>query len=299
MFRAPGMALAARAFMLATLVHVIASHAISILMLSVGLQTDRGLVHELPARWRILARALAVIWLAVPLVALLVVTILRLPPIAATVLLVVAIAPGMPLVMRSARKAHGDPRLALLVLISTALTAVVMVPLWGWVLHRVTGYDLEVSSGTIARLMLVGLVLPFMIGRLIRTVSPRIAVPLAKLAAALFAIVAVVFVVAMLASVGGVLRDVDPRVLIGVVLFTVVDVALGWWAGGPDRSSRIAVSFAAALGNPALAVMLVAHAQPDQRALPLIVTYILLRGLILLPFQLWIRRGRPMVPATA
>lgn len=297
MFRAAGTALAPARLMLATILHLIASHAISILMLSVGLQTDRALVHELPARRQTLLRALGVIWFAVPLVALVVVTVLRLPPIAATVMLVVAIAPGMPLIMRSARKAHGDPRLALMVLIATALTAIVMVPLWGWVLHRITGYHLQISVASVARLMLFGLVLPFLAGRLLRLGAPRIAAPLAKVCNAVFAIVVVLFVIAMLARAGSVLRELSPRVLVAILLFTVIDVALGWWAGGPDRSSRIAVSLAAALGNPALAIMLVAFAQPDQRALPLVATYILLRTIAMIPFQLWVRRGRPMAPA--
>ena len=81
--------------MLATITHFLATHFLAMLMLSVGLRTDRALFHELRARGPLLARALVIVWLIVPMLALTVLYALRPPQFVAITLMVMAICPAL------------------------------------------------------------------------------------------------------------------------------------------------------------------------------------------------------------
>src|SRR5262245_60572241 len=108
--------------MLATIAHFLAGYgAIGMLMLTAGLRTDRALVRDLGVRWRRVMRALALVWVVVPLFALGVLYVLRPSQMGAITLMVMAICPGVPLVVLRAQRAQGHPRTTLLLLILTAV----------------------------------------------------------------------------------------------------------------------------------------------------------------------------------
>jgi len=275
--------------MLSTISHFLAGHAVAALMLSVGLQTDRTIFHDLSTRWKVLARALAVVWIGVPLLALLAVTVFRPGVAGMATLLVVAICPGVPLVLRKSRKAHGDPDLSLLVLIATALTAIVMVPLWATVLARITPFELAISPIAVAGVLLPTVLIPFVIGRIVNRLSPRVAAPLARFFSIVFVVGIAIVIVPVLIKGIPILRQLTLRGLAAVVFVALGAATMGYLAGR-RREERISLGYAAALGNPALALAVAAYSFPNANALALVAAYVLLRVVALLPFQLWLKR---------
>lgn len=276
--------------MLSTILHFLAAHAIVALMLSVGLQTDHSVFRELAARWKLVARALAVVWIGVPLLALIMIGLFQPHPIGAATMLVMAISPGVPLVLPNARKAHGDYETALLVLISTAITALVMVPLWSAILDRVTPLRLPIAPIDVAVTLIPTLLIPFAVGRITTDLSPRLAGKLARVFTILFIVGFVLLILGMLAKSLPMLRHLSLRGLVAVVLLTLGSAAMGYAAGGPRPGARISIAFASALGNPALAIAIATRSYPERAALPLIGAYLVLRTLSLIPFRLWLAR---------
>jgi len=287
--------------MLQTLIKFLATNAISAFMLSVGLRTDTALVTDLKHRWSLLLRALAVVWLGVPLLVIVAVWLLRVPPLGTATLLLMAICPGVPLVVISTRRASGSSRTALLVLLATVITAPVMVPLWAAVIARISRFAFVVDAVTVLRVVIPGVILPFVIGRIINLVSQRAAVLLAKLAIIVFVAgiapaIAVLVVKAIPVLVAGSLQ-----VFVALVVVTLGAAVLGYAAGGPHAPDRTALGYAAALGNPALALAIAGRTVPTAEPLPLVAAYVLVRALTLVPFGLWTRRrgsrgGAPQVP---
>ena len=266
---------------MATLAHFLAAHAIALMMLSVGLRTDHAVVRDLKTRWPLLLRALAAVWIAVPLFALLVVRVVRPDPASAAVLVIMAICPGVPFVLFRSKRARGDPRTSLLVLIGTALTACVAVPIWSVVLA------LPVRPLEAARVVLTMVLLPFAIGRGVNEVAHRAAAPLAAVVHWLFVAGLVLLALGALKLGAPAVREVDGRDVIAALLIPLGAVAIGALAAWGPRPERISVGFAAALGNTALAIAVVANAPA---AVSLVIAFVVLRVLALIvPMQIFRR----------
>jgi len=294
--------------MLETVARFVAAHALAMLMLSVGLRTRTSLVRDISDRWRVLARALLVVWIAVPLLAVAVVLTVRPPPVEAGTLVVLAICPGVPMVMRKAKTKYGDERTSLLVLISTALAALVMVPMWAAVLTRVTPLELSFRLRDVAAVLLPTVFVPYAIGRIIVDVSPRVAAKLAKIAQALFVAGVVVVLAVVVAKMVPALRDLGVRAFVAAFLIPFGAAVLGYVVTPGSLDDRVSVTYASALGNPALALGVLGHSYKDLQVLPLVFAFVLVRAIALIPFNLWFKhrhredeprtiRPKPLVPA--
>jgi BASS family bile acid:Na+ symporter len=276
--------------MLRTLLMFIAAHSIAALMLSAGLLTDHAVFRELVTRWKLVVRALAVVWIGVPILAVIVVEVLHMRSVATATLLVVAICPGVPMVLESSKLAHGDRDTTLLVLITTAIAALVMVPLWTAILARATPLELSISPRAVALVLVPNVLFPFAVGRIVSLVFPRIARPLGRACSIVFFVGIAIFVVVIVIKGVPVLRQINVRGVAGVVIVTLGAAIMGYFAGRPRPEDRVSVAFAAALGNPMLATAVVAPIFPSAEALPIIAAYLLLRTATLIPFNLWLRR---------
>lgn len=277
--------------MLASAAEFLAKHAIVMLMLSVGLRTNRRLLRDMVIRRRFVARALAVIWIAVPLLAILVVYAVRPTPIAAVALGVMAVCPGVPLVVRKVKHAHGDPDSTVLILLTTALTAMVMIPLWAWVLGRFTPLELDMRPRYVADVLVPLILLPFAVGRLTNELAPRVAPVLAKISDILFYAGFALIVVGVLTKHLLAFHDLAPRDFLAAVLIPLGAAVLGYVAGAARPEQRVSIAYAAALGNPMLAITALAHTEQGHhvRAIPIVLAFLVIRALALIPFTFWVK----------
>ncbi len=270
----------------------LAKHAIAALMFATGLVTTTAIARHVRERWPLLLRALLVVWVVVPLATLAIVTVLRAPPIATIALLLVAICPGVPLVLRSTGKAEGSTETALMVLLATAITAPLLIPLWAAILARVTPYVFAVDAGVVLRVIVPVVLVPFLLGRIIQAISQPVAGVLAKVANALFIAGILVAVIGIVARARGLIVQTSLIAYVALAAVTLASAALGYLAGGPRREDRTALTYAAALGNPALALAIVSHTAPSAQALPVLGLLVLVRAIVLVPVGLWLRAPR-------
>ncbi len=268
----------------------LAVHAIALLMLAVGLRTPSAIVADIAGRWRTLMRALAVVWIAVPLLALLVVYALQPPPSAAATLIVMAICPGVPLVLGKSKRARGDATMSLLVLVATAITALVLVPLWAVVLTYVTSLELTFAMKDAAAVLVPNVVLPFAVGRVIREAVPRVAHAAEVIAQLLFFTGIAILVLFALARSGSALHMLTARDVAAAALISIGAGALGYVVAPNVPAARVSLTYAAALGNPALALSVMMLSYRHVKVVPLVLAFVLVRAVALLPFSLLFRR---------
>ena len=260
------------------------------LMLAVGLLTTPRALRALGRRWELALRELVVVWIAVPLLALLVTAVFRTPPIATGMLLIMAACPGVPLLVMAVRRHGGDVDTALLVLLATSLSALVMVPVWVAILSRIRHVDFAMPVSGVLAVLLRNVLLPFLAGMIVRAVtSARSARRLARIAMALFAVGTAVLVIALFSKGIPVLREATPRAFVAMIVMTFAAASIGFFAGGPRFEDRTTLAYASALGNPALAIAVVARNAPDAPALALVAGYVIVRTLTLVPFGVWLR----------
>jgi BASS family bile acid:Na+ symporter len=270
-------------------------------LLAVGLQTrfaDLGAVFRRP---RMLLRALLVIDVIVPLLAILLVKAVPAEPQNAGVILLFAICPGVALLPFMVGKKGGRvPTAVGLLLVLTAL-APITVPLWIAILNQVFTARFQVDTGHLVAKLVPTLLLPLALGMAVRQLAPRIGDRLARWVN-WFVIAAIVVAVVVLLAVGGrLLLQIRPLGALGLLVVIEAGMFLGHWAGGPDLADRRAVAMASVLGNPALVMLIVKESYPEVQVAALVGAYVILRVVLMLPYNLWVKRKgrseRPAVPS--
>jgi hypothetical protein len=86
-----------------------------------------------------------------------------------------------------------------------------------------------------------------------------------------------------------VLSRVPPAAVVATIIITAGDAALGFWAARPDLAEQKAIAAAAALGNPALALVVVEVIYHEIQAAALVSVYVVLRTIVILPLVWWLR----------
>ncbi len=278
--------------MLASIGHFLASHAIALFMLSVGLRTGHVILREMVTTRRTMTlRALAAVWIGVPLLTLALLYVLRPGPLDAATLMVMAICPGVPLLLRKSDKAHGDRDTALIVLIAALLTAVVLTPAWAALLRQFTPLHLVVAPRDELAVVLPKVLLPFALGRIVHHLAPRLAAPLAKVANALFLVGVAAILIAVIVKRPISLSDLSGRGAIAAFLIALGSALLGYMSTRGPIGERSAIAFAGAFGNPMLALTILAQSYSFE-AFSLIGIYIVIRTLAFVPFSLWLNHER-------
>lgn len=276
--------------MLRTVVTFLAGHLVFLLMLSVGLQVGLRDLGDLRRRPGLYLRAIAIIELAVPLLAMAVVALLRPGRLAAGALLLLSVCPGVALLTHSARKKGGSLVTALNLLLVLSLLAALTVPAWLSVLSGIYDRPVLVSSGQVFSTVVPRVLLPLALGMVVHALAPKLAPTLGRLANAAFVVALLVVALVLLVKAGPALRQLSVRTLLAVLVLVTGSALLGHAVGGPRPEDRITVGLAAVLGNPALALAIVKENLPGSPALAVVAAYVLLRAVALLPYLRWASR---------
>ncbi len=242
-------------------------HLVSVLMLAVGLAMTPRMLREATHHVPVIARSLAVLLAGVPMIALAVVTALRLEPGMAMLIPVAAVCAGT---------AFSPRRDQLILPVILALVAV-LVPLTGPFWLHLAHLDIAVPLAVVGARQIV----PLGVGVAIAVLWPRFADRVGRVLWYAVDLAVVATGVALLARSGpAVIPELTPRAIAAVVLLVAWSATLGHWAGRPHRADRHAIAMTAVIGNPALALALL----PRPAIGALIALHVLVRLIVLFPY---------------
>lgn len=286
-----------------TVFHVLAWCASGALTLGAALRTSRDSLRLVRHRPGLILRALLVGWIGVPMLALLITTAFDLRGVGGATLLLMAICPGVPALLASTRKVNGAMDTALVLLIVMSVTAPLLTPLWAQILSVAHPLTFSIEPRQVIVTLLATVFAPLVVGLLIRLISARAAAVLARVSHVLWLAGIGFAAVAILPRGAPLLLHVPLPTFIAAVLIMLGASLMGYWAGRPDMEDRQATTFAAALGNPALALAVVAASYPEYKAGALCAAYVALRLILLIPIRHWLKehttpKARAASPAT-
>lgn len=221
---------------------------------ALGLGLERGALAWPRTRTVQFARVLVLDLVVIPLAVWLLTLALNLEPGYATGLLIVGAASAGPLGIKVAQLANGDQRLAISLVIVLELANILVVPFWAALLLPV-GVSLPLDG--IIRTLVVGVLLPVVVGALVRRRWPVVAGRLITPASTLSSVGLVAVIGLIVARDGRAVLDViGTGVTIVTALTLVVTLVGGWLAGAPDRPSRATAAMVTSVraNAPALAV---------------------------------------------
>ena len=245
-----------------------------------------GRVIEHP---RLFFRMLAVIWIAIPLFTALVIFALGVVGTSASLLLLMSVCPGLPNLLTWARFARSSITMAFVALLVTAATEPFMIPYWTRLLSKFLPMDLTVQPSDVLNVIVPTVLLPIVLGFLVHKISLRATEVLAPISDYIDLAGTVATIAVILYQGLPRLTYVPPSAFVALVIITFGYAAFGFWAARPNLDEQKAIASAAALGNPALALVIVEVSYLELQAAVLVSIYIVVRALAMAPLIWWLR----------
>jgi len=277
------------------IVRFLVAHLVELFMLSVGLRTDPGTVIR-AARERpwFYTRALLVLFVAVPVLTIVVTKVLALPPRMASLFVIFAACPAAPLVApRLIKKDDRAGVTALTLVVVASFLAPALVPIWLLIANPILGSALDVTPVALLTVFLLKVLLPLTAGILARRASPRLADKAAPVFAAMGTAALLVAAVLLLKASFETLNRLTVPALIAMVLIVLGSAALGELVAGEAADDRNAVGTIAMTGSPVLALAVIHASYPGlQNVSGIVGLFLILRAVAGVPYQLIVARRR-------
>jgi len=259
-------------------------------MLGVGLMlTVRDISVSLHDR-RWLVRALLANFVVLPAIALGVSRLLELDPMLTASLLVLATAPGGPVLVKWVTLAKGDPALAVGLVVILLLVGVATQPLVLPILLD----GVTISAGGIVRTLIFTVLAPLLVGLALRARRPLLAawlqLPLRRVST-----VSMILVVTLLPGIHWhELSELSGTgALPAAVLFVMLSATAGWVIGGPHAGPRGTLALCCGQPNIAAAFVIASQNFSDPRVTLMLLVVMVASLVILLPLTFFFAR-RPL-----
>ncbi|MFO1049206.1 MAG: hypothetical protein U1E52_15075 [Geminicoccaceae bacterium] len=260
------------------------------LVFAVGLGATASDLLTLQRRPGLLLRSLLAMYVVVPLLALAAAWSLPLSAGIKIALLVLAISAGAPLLPRKFMDLGNDAYVFSLVVL-TSLLAIVTVPAWLAFLGNLFERDAPLSSGAVAKVVGLSLLLPVAAGMALHAWRPagseRIADRLLAIVGALFGLSAL----ALLALHLPLLAAVPVVAWLALAGLGIAALVAGHLLGGPAADDRTALAVACATRHVGISA-LAAATVPGEHTLVLLLAYLLVAGVLSFGYLRWRRHGR-------
>jgi BASS family bile acid:Na+ symporter len=273
--------------------------SIWLVVLSLGLKaTPHDLTYVL-RRPFLLARSLLAMGVVMPLLAILLVRLMDLPSPAEVALIALALAPVPPLLPRKQSKAGGDQSYAIGLLVAASLIAMVWIPLVVELVDPYVRAPLQVTAGSVFRLLAFTLLTPLVAGVVVRLLAPGLAQRLAGLVGSAATILLLLSLLPVLVIKWRVIfAQAHDGALLALAIFVIVGLVAGYLIGGPDEDNRSVLALATACRHPGVAIALAHMNFPGEPSIaPIVLLYLLTSAVITIPFVAWLKRRRRSVAA--
>ena len=228
-----------------------------------------------------LLRAIVVMFVVVPAIAVALAKLFDLPEPVKLALLAMAISPVPPILPGKQIKFGGEPRVVYGLLVAMSLAAVAVVPLavefLGWVFQR----DVHIGTIVIAKAIAVSILAPLVAGLLVRQLAPGFAARAAPWVARIGTLLLLVGAVLILAHAWpAVVSLIGKGAVVAFAVLVAFAVGAGYLFGGPEPSDRTVLAIASPMRHPGVALA-IAHATfPEDVLAPAAILLLLLIGVV-------------------
>ena len=275
-------------------IQALAAMAIFLLMLTLGVNTDLADLAVLWRQPRLLGRAMLAALILFPAsTGLIGYLFLRGTPSALSIglgLVVLASAPGAPLLTQRASMAGGNIAIATSLQVTLAALAVVTTPLTLLIFTAIFA-DVEASGDLliIGKQVLTVQFLPLGLGLFIRRLGGAGTAKISELFTTVANTLFIVLLVYLLGLSWVLLPTVPWRGLAVIPPVVLVGLICGHLLGGPELANRSSIATGTIARNAGLALFLVA-ANSAPQAIPTVIAYLVVGSLTALPYNAWIKQ---------
>jgi BASS family bile acid:Na+ symporter len=263
--------------------------SIVLTVLGLGLTATQQDATYLLRRPKLLARAILSMNVAMPIIAALIATTFELPLEVKVALVALAVSPMPPIIQKKQINSGGRREYVVGLLVAMSVLAIVLVPLTVMIFDEVFGRSARITPASVAKIMLLTVLAPLLVGLLIRHWVPAAE----RASGAIIAIAGILLVIATVLLLYGLWPITRTYIGNGVVamlaVLATVGLAVGHLFGGPLAGDRTALAMSTSSRHPAVALAIassgtVSEPKPE---LAIILLYLVVATIISLPYQRW------------
>lgn len=283
----------------AEIVILLLEASIFLTVFSLGLRATFQDAAWLLQRPGLLLRSLVAMNVIMPLFAAILAAVFHLHPAVKAALVLLAVSPVPPVLPWQQLKLGGSSSYVVGLLVTTALLAIVLVPITIKLLSAVFQVDVGIRPASVAKVVVTSVLLPLALGIVVHAQAPGLAQRsgpvLAKVAAAALVLTAAPLLVVawrpMMVLIGN-------GTLASIVAFTLLGVTAGHLLGGPVPANRTTLGLATASRHPGLAMAIASANFPGQvRSIAAaILLYLVAKEIVLIPYNAWSKRSHATKP---
>jgi len=268
--------------------------SIMLTVLGFGLGATFSEANYLFRRPKLLLRCVLSMSVVMPIVFIAVSRTLDLPLEARAALVAISISPVPPILQKKQLGAGGRIEFVTGLLVAMSALAIVLVPLWVWIVDQAFDRQGHMGPLAVAKIMLTTVFVPLAIGLLIRRFLPsaqRASPVVMGIAGALLVVVVAILIWGMWPQMRVFIGNGAIVIIVGLVAAGLI---VGHVLGGPNEGDRTALAMATASRHPAVALAVATSgtltaAKPE---LAVILLYLLVATALTIPYQRWRQRGR-------
>jgi len=263
--------------------------SIMLTVLGLGLTAtfqDATFLFRRPA---LLLRAVLSMNVVMPVIAAVIATSFALPFEVKVALVALAVSPVPPIIQKKQITAGGREEYVVGLLVAMSVLAIVLVPLTVLILDRVFDRSAAIGPAAVAKIMLMTVLAPLIVGLLIRHWLPASE----KASNAIIATAGILLVVAVALLLYGLWPIIRTFIGNGVVLMlavlAIIGLGVGHLLGGPRPGDRTALAMSTASRHPAVALAIAtsgAISEPKPE-LGIILLYLIVATIVSFPYQKW------------
>lgn len=270
------------------------------LVMTVGLNASAGDLGYVLKRPALLSRAILAVLIIPPVAAGLFLWFLPIEPAIKAGIMLMAISPVPPLVPGKELKMGGRKAYAYGVYVAMALLTVISVPVVFKVASELFGRDDPMPFLSIVKIVAIGVILPLIVGVVIRRLAPAVAEKAAPIVYKLSMLLVLLAFVPILIKIWPALMHlIGNGTLAAMAVVSAICIAGGHLLGGPDRMDRATLAVASSVRHPGIAMAL-ASANFTDRDVQAAILLFLLVGLVLgAVYGAWLKRSANAPSAAA
>ncbi len=261
-----------------------------LVVLSLGTRSTPADTLYLFRRPRLLLRAVLSIFVAVPVLAILLSMAFDLKPAIKFAMLALAVAPVPPILPLKQGKAGGEGDYAIGLLVAAAVVSLVATPALVGIASQIMGVDAGIPINVVARTLLMTVALPLCLGIGLRVVAPGVAAVVQPIANTiglilLLGVVGVVVVTMwpMIAGLAGISS------LLAMAAMVALGLLVGHTLGSYPEDASGSLALATATRHPGVALAIATASFPGHKAeaTAAVLLFILVNAVVTTPYVLW------------
>jgi BASS family bile acid:Na+ symporter len=266
------------------------------IMFDLGLALVPSEFRWVVARPGLMLRGLFSVLVAVPALAWIVARALDLPRPAEIGIMLMAISPGAPVALRRSLGAGGHRSFAPALQIAVAALAVVSMPLSIAAFDEYYGGTATIDPRHLARQVFFAQLLPLSLGMLMRRLLPTPAAWLEPRLRRAGGLLLILLLVLALIDIWQVVLGAGVRITLGIVLTTMLALAVGHVLGGPEPATRTATAISSAARNPGLALLVATLNAASPAISATVLAYLVIAASTVIPYVIWRRHVAARAP---